>query len=149
MLAALQKGNIRPAFAALAREQRRSCRNWRCVTDCDVTYVADQPRNDIGKELFVTKTVLVHCQSGGSGRALFVNIFVEIVGKTSLCCGHPCIQSEVLCVGSIKVRQPKRPCAALRNRDAFNVKSGERAGRKCRVIEHVSVVDFLDGYDSL
>src|SRR5262249_27979715 len=103
------------------------------------------------QELLVTKKALHHDRASSSNlsRALFENIFVKIFCESRLRCGHPCIQSEVLCVGSIQVRQPKRPCAALRNRNAFNVKSGERAGSKCRIIEQVSVVDFLDGYDSL
>ena len=33
---------------ALAREQRRGCRNWRCITNGNVTYIANQSRDDVG-----------------------------------------------------------------------------------------------------
>src|SRR5262249_31692875 len=56
VLAALQEGNVRPPFPAFAREQRCGCRNWRCITNRDMTRITDQSCNDVRKKLFVTKT---------------------------------------------------------------------------------------------
>jgi hypothetical protein len=52
VLAALEQGNVRAPVAALACKQCSGSGNWRCIADRDVTYITDQPRNDVGKKFF-------------------------------------------------------------------------------------------------
>src|SRR5262245_20302520 len=52
--AAAQQRDLRPAVAALARQQRRCGRDGRGRADRHVTGIADQSGNDAGKQLLVT-----------------------------------------------------------------------------------------------
>src|SRR5262249_37142326 len=67
--AAAQQRDLRPAVAALARQQRRRGRDGRGRADRHVTGIADQAGNDAAKQLLVTESARSVTRRAGHARA--------------------------------------------------------------------------------
>ena len=90
---------------------------------------------------------LLHLRSR-SGGALCEHMAVEIGGEAFSCGSEAGVFAEMSSVRRVVVRERKRPGALPRERERFQIKTAECAGRENWVVEKIAIVNPFECHHS-